>query len=50
MFTYLKTIVYEESKAQYCTLYSMIELFNMEDIIPVLILNLLISEIPCVKS
>ena len=50
MYTYLKTIIFEESSGKYGTYSDKIELFNMEDIIPTLILILMICDIPNIKE
>lgn len=49
MYTYLKTIIYEESHGKYGNYFVNLELFNMEDIIPILILVLLLSDVKNVK-
>lgn len=50
MFTTLKTIVYEGTSDHQCISFISLELFNMEDIIPLLILIILISDIDKIKN
>lgn len=45
MFTILKTTIFEGTNKKECRLFDILELFNMEDIIPILILTLLITDI-----
>jgi hypothetical protein len=50
MFTSLKTIVYEGTPNSQGTLVFRVELFSMEDIIPLLILIIIISDIDKIKN
>ena len=49
-YSILKTIFYEANKKSKCNQFSNTELVNMEDIIPIFILVLLMSEIPNLKA
>ena len=50
MYTSLKTIVYQQTPNKQCIPSYIIELFNMEDIIPMLILILLLTDIDNIKN
>lgn len=50
MYTYLRTIIFEESKGKKGIEFVKVELLNMEDILPVLILVLLLCGVKDLKN